>query len=56
MPAIPYYDYRICLVRRGTTPVGLLAARVVVQNGAKALRVVELLVHADDVPELGAPL
>ena len=52
----PFYAYLVFLVKRGSTAVGLLAARVVAQNGARALRVVDLLLQPEDVPELGAPL
>lgn len=52
----PFYDYRVFQVLRGSTPSGLLATRTVTENGAKALRVVDLLLDARDIPELGAPL
>jgi len=52
----PFYQYLVFLVKRGSTPAGLLATRIVQQNGANALRVVDLLLDASDLSELGAPL
>ena len=52
----PFYAYLVFLVKRGSTPAGLLAARIVSENGARALRVVDVLLDAKDLPELGAPL
>lgn len=52
----PFYQYLVFLVRRRSTTVGLLAARIVSENGARAFRVVDLVLDARDIPEIGAPV
>lgn len=51
----PFYDYLVFEVLRGTSSVGLVAARVVAHNGRRALRIVDLLLDHGDVAGLGAP-
>ncbi|MEO8075733.1 MAG: hypothetical protein ABI818_05340, partial [Acidobacteriota bacterium] len=51
----PFYDYLVFEARRGGTPVGLVAARVVQHEGSRALRIVDLMLEPADVAGLAGP-
>jgi hypothetical protein len=52
----PFYEYQVYLVREQSRPVGLVACRIVAQDGWRAMRIVDVLLDPRHLVHLGAPL
>lgn len=52
----PFYRYDVHVIQRGTLPVGLIATRTATWDGRSALRIVDMLAAATDLPAVGRPL